>query len=118
MVTIIALCRVPSSTTEHAAEATETALLDNLIHAHCIDNFFSFIQRYPGDLSELVPNYMKRVPKDPITEQEDWELVMETPDPDAPENLDSEGNPVAPGVFDVKSKAPGKTLKNVPYTDL
>lgn len=100
-------------------KATETALKDNLHTMRAaIDNFYADKQRNPGDLNELVPNYMKRVPKDPITEQEDWELIMETPDPDAPENLDAEGNPVAPGVFDVKSKALGKTLDNVPYSEL
>jgi general secretion pathway protein G len=100
-------------------KATETALIDNLHTMRtAIDNFYADKQRYPSDLNELVPNYMKRVPKDPITEQEDWELIMETLDADAPENLDTEGNPVAPGVFDVKSKAPGKTLQNVPYSDL
>jgi len=100
-------------------KATETALKDNLHTMRtAIDNFYADKQRFPSDLNELVPNYMRRVPKDPITEQEDWELIMETPDPDAPENLDAEGNPVAPGVFDVKSNATGKTLDNVAYSEL
>jgi len=100
-------------------KALETALMENLHNMRtAIDNFYADKQRFPSDLNELVPNYLKRVPKDPITEQEDWELIMETPDPDAPENLDSEGNPVAPGVYDVKSKALGRTLNNVPYSEL
>lgn len=100
-------------------KATETSLKHNLHSMRtAIDNFYADKQRFPSDLNELVPNYLKKVPKDPITEQEDWELIMETPDPDAPENLDAEGNPVAPGVFDVKSNALGKTLDNVAYSEL
>jgi general secretion pathway protein G len=100
-------------------KAREAALKDNLHSMRsAIDNFYADKQRYPNDLNELVPNYLRRVPKDPITDQEDWEIIMDTPDPDAPPETDAEGNPVAPGVVDVKSKAPGQTLENVPYTEL
>jgi general secretion pathway protein G len=100
-------------------KAREAALKDNLYTMRkAIDNFYADKQRLPNDLNELVPDYMKRIPKDPITETEDWEVVMSTPDPDAPPDADAEGNPVQPGVEDVKSRAPGMTLDNVPYTDL
>ena len=100
-------------------KAREAALKDNLHSMRsAIDNFHADKQRYPSDLNELVPNYIRRIPKDPITDQEDWEIIMDAPDPDAPEETDAEGNPVAPGVLDVKSKAPGQTLDNVPYTEL
>ena len=97
----------------------ETALQHNLTEMRkAIDDFYADKQHYPADLNELVPDYMRRIPKDPITQTEDWEVVMETVDPDAPENNDAEGNPGQPGVIDVKSRAPGSTLNNVPYTDL
>ena len=100
-------------------KAREAALRDSLYKMRtAIDNFYADKQRNPSDLNELVPNYLKYVPKDPITMDEDWEQVMEQPDPDAPENLDAEGNPVAPGIVDVKSKAQGVTLDNVPYSEL
>ncbi len=100
-------------------KAREAALMKDLHDIReAIDNFYADKQRYPSDLNELVPNYLKKMPSDPITMQADWEPIMETPDPDAPENTDAEGNPVAPGVFDVKSNAQGKTLGNVPYSDL
>ena len=100
-------------------KAREAALKDNLHSLRsAIDNFHADKQRYPADLNELVPNYIRRIPKDPITDQEDWEIVMEEPTEDEPENTDAEGNPIAPGVQDVKSKAPGQTLDNVPYTEL
>jgi general secretion pathway protein G len=100
-------------------KAQEAALMDNLKSMRtAIDNFSADKQRCPSDLNELVPNYLKRIPKDPITGLEEWDQVVETPDPDAPESTDAEGEPVQPGICDVKSLAPGVTLNNVPYTDL
>lgn len=100
-------------------KAREAALKHDLFEMRkAIDDFYADKQRYPGDLNELVPNYLKRIPKDPITMSEDWEVVMDTPDPNAPPDSDPQGNPAAPGVVDVKSRAPGTTLDNVAYTDL
>ncbi len=100
-------------------KAREAALKDNLFNMRqAIDNFYADKQRYPADLNELVPNYLKKIPKDPITGLEEWEEVVETSDPDAPESTDPEGNPAQPGVIEVKSKAPGSTLDNVPYIEL
>ena len=100
-------------------KARETALRENLFQMRkAIDNFYADKQRYPANLEELVPNYLKSVPKDPITMNADWEEVMEEPDPDAPENTDAEGNSVAPGMSDVRSRAQGSTLDDIPYTEL
>jgi general secretion pathway protein G len=97
----------------------EAALMHNLHEMRkAIDDFYADKQRYPNDLNELVPDYIRRIPKDPVTQTDDWEIVMSTPDPDAPPDTDAEGNPAQPGVIDVKSRAPGTTLTNVPYTDL
>jgi general secretion pathway protein G len=97
----------------------EAALKHNLTELRkAIDDFYADKQHYPADLNELTPDYLRKIPKDPITDTEDWEVVMETPDPDAPESTDTDGNPAQPGVIDVKSRAPGSTLNNVPYTDL
>ncbi|HEY0371060.1 MAG TPA: type II secretion system protein [Thermoanaerobaculia bacterium] len=101
-------------------KARESALRGDLFEMRkAIDNFYADKQRYPTDLNELVPNYIRRIPKDPITMQQDWEPVM-----DDPLSLDggmSEPDPEAmtqPGVIDVKSRAEGVTLDNVPYTEL
>ena len=100
-------------------KARETALMKDLHDMReAIDNFYADKQRYPADLHELTPHYLKAIPKDPITKSPDWDAIMETPDPDSPENTDSTGNPVPPGVVDVKSKATGMTLDNVPYSEL
>ena len=100
-------------------KAREAALLENLSNMRkAIDNFYADKQRYPANLDELVPNYLRRVPEDPVTRTRDWEEVMEEPDPDAPENTDAEGNAVAPGMSDVRSSAPGNTLDGKPYAEL
>ncbi len=99
-------------------KAQETALKDNLFSMRkAIDNFYADKQRYPNDLEELVPNYIRKIPPDPILKQADWEIIMDDPtneesaDPD-PENM------AQPGVIDVKSKAEGTTLDGVPYNEL
>ena len=101
-------------------KARESALRANLFEMRkAIDNFYADKQHYPSDLQELVPNYIRKIPKDPITMQQDWEPVM-----DDPLSLDggmSEPDPEAmtqPGVIDVKSRAEGVTLDNVPYSEL
>jgi general secretion pathway protein G len=107
-------------------KAREAALMDNLSTMRkAIDNFYADKQRYPTDLNELVPNYMRKIPKDPITEQADWEIVMDDPlaggmgEEGEPMSAETDPNAVSqPGVTDVKSVAVGMTLDNVPYTEL
>ncbi len=102
-------------------KAREAALRDNLFQMRkAIDNFYADKQRYPQSLEELVPNYIRKIPKDPITMQDDWEVVMEDPlslDGEMSSNTDPEAVS-QPGVIDVKSRAEGTTLDNVPYTEL
>lgn len=103
-------------------KAREAALKDNLFQMRkAIDNFYADKQRYPTDLNELVPNYVRRIPVDPITGQADWEQIMEDPMDLEGGGFTSDTDPdsvAAPGVIDVKSKAEGSTLDNVPYVDL
>jgi general secretion pathway protein G len=102
-------------------KAREAALKDNLFQMRkAIDNFYADKQRYPSSLEELVPNYIRKIPPDPITMQQDWETIMD--DPMSLEGeMSSETDPNAmsqPGIIDVKSRAEGTTLDNVPYTEL
>jgi general secretion pathway protein G len=106
-------------------KAREAALMDNLhTMRKAIDNFYADKQRYPSNLAELAPNYIRKIPPDPITKQVDWEEIMDDPyasGADGSEPIPAETDPEAmsqPGVVDVKSRAPGTTLNNVPYTDL
>ncbi|HEX8410333.1 MAG TPA: type II secretion system protein [Thermoanaerobaculia bacterium] len=102
-------------------KAREAALRDNLFNMRkAIDNFYADKQRYPADLNELVPNYIRRIPKDPITMQDDWETVMDDPmSLDGEMSAETDPNAMTqPGVVDIKSRAQGTTLDNVPYPDL
>jgi general secretion pathway protein G len=107
-------------------KAREAALMDSLSTMRkAIDNFYADKQRYPTDLNELVPNYIRRIPADPITKQVDWEVIMDDPlssgGGESGEPIPAETDPQAtgqPGVTDVKSVAVGTTLDNVPYNEL
>ncbi|HEU4522125.1 MAG TPA: prepilin-type N-terminal cleavage/methylation domain-containing protein, partial [Thermoanaerobaculia bacterium] len=100
-------------------KAREAALVSNLHELRkALDNFYADKQRYPSNLEELVPNYIRRVPPDPITQQTDWEEIVETPDPDAPQETDEFGSPAQAGVSDVKSRATGTTLDGREYSEL
>ena len=99
-------------------KAQETALKENLFNLRkAIDNFYADKQKYPGDLNELVPNYIRKIPPDPITNQVDWELQMDDPSDEQTADPDPEAV-TQPGVIDVKSKAEGTTLDGVPYNEL
>jgi len=99
-------------------KAQEAALKSNLHSMRsAIDNFYADKQRYPNDLNELVPNYLRKIPPDPITETQDWDIIMD--DPTNEETADTDPEVMAqPGVIDVKSKAEGTTLDGVAYTEL
>lgn len=106
-------------------KAQETALADDLHELRkAIDNFYADKQRYPSDLNELVPNYLRKIPSDPITRQADWETIQDQPNPEeaADTSMGTSSNtldqPQGPGIVDVKSKAVGKTLGGVSYSDL
>ena len=103
-------------------KAREAALKDNLQTLRkAIDNYYADKQHYPETLDALKPNYVRSIPKDPITGQADWEEIHEDPLSLEEGDVPAETDPNAmsqPGVMDVKSKAPGSTLDNVPYSDL
>lgn len=113
----IALINVRTAQTK----AREAALKENLFQMRkAIDNFYADKQRYPASLEELTPNYIRRIPADPITMQTDWEPVMDDPlSLDGEMSADTDPNAMTqPGVVDVKSRAEGQTLDNVPYNEL
>jgi general secretion pathway protein G len=106
-------------------KALETALKADLYEMRkAIDNFYADKQRYPTDLKELVPRYLRSIPKDPITKKVDWDEIQDNPaDPNAPPDASGQADTATPqagpGVIDVKSRAPGSTQDDhVPYADL
>lgn len=102
-------------------KAREAALKENLTQMRkAIDNFYADKQRYPSSLEELVPNYIRKIPSDPITMQQDWETIMDDPlSAEGEMSADTDPNAMTePGVIDVKSRAEGETLDKIPYTEL
>lgn len=120
VVTIIGiLAAVAIVNVRHAnRKAREAALKENLFNMRkAIDNFYADKQKYPADLNELVPNYLRAIPKDPMTGQADWQQENDTPDPATAVETDPEQTG-APGVVDIHSNAPGSTLEGDPYGEL
>ena len=76
-----------------------------------IDQYYADKGKYPSALDSLVSEgYMRKIPDDPITKSSDtWTTVPAEPDPNNPS--------AEPGVYDVKSGAPGTALDGSNYTD-
>jgi general secretion pathway protein G len=76
-----------------------------------IDQYYADKGKYPASLESLVSDgYLRKVPEDPITKSaETWVTVPAEPDP---------SNPTAePGLYNVKSGAPGTGLDGTNYSD-
>jgi general secretion pathway protein G len=92
--------------------AKETVLHNNLTAMrNTIDEYTYDKQKAPQNLQDLVTDgYLRSVPKDPITGSSDtWKIVME----DAGQAV----NANEPGIFDVHSGSPLKSLEGTAYSD-
>src|SRR5512143_2999625 len=82
--------------------AKESVLVTDLFRMRdAIDQYFADKGKYPASLDALVSDgYLRKIPEDPITKSTDtWQTVPAEPDP---------SNPSAePGIYNVKSGAPG-----------
>ena len=76
-----------------------------------IDQYYADKGKYPASLDALVSDgYLRAVPEDPITKSKDtWQTVPAEPDPNNPS--------AEPGIYDVKSGAPGTALDGSNYAD-
>ena len=92
--------------------AKESTLREDLFRMRdAIDQYYADKGKYPSDLQALVTDgYFREVPLDPITQsRETWQTIPAEPDAT---------NPAAdPGIFNVKSGAPGNSLQGTPYSD-
>jgi general secretion pathway protein G len=92
--------------------AKESTLRTDLFRMRdVIDQYYADKGKYPASLETLVSEgYVRRIPEDPFTQSADtWVAVPAEPDP---------SNPTAePGVYDVKSGAPGTALDGTNYAD-
>ena len=76
-----------------------------------IDQYYADKGKYPASLDALVTDqYLRKIPEDPFTKSADtWETVPAEPDP---------ANPSAePGIYSVKSGAPGQALDGTNFVD-
>ena len=101
-------------------KARESALRHDLFEMRkAIDDYYADKQRYPENLEALKSDkYLRDIPKDPITQQKDWEEVPASVDPNDPTATDpsaTEQTGGAPGMYDVHSKAPGNGMDGTPY---
>jgi general secretion pathway protein G len=76
-----------------------------------IDQYYADKNKYPASLETLVSDgYMRKIPEDPFTKSADtWQTVPAEPDPSSPAS--------EPGIYDVKSGAPGTALDGRSYSD-
>ena len=90
----------------------EATLKTNLFRMRdAIDQYYADKGKYPASLDALVSEqYLRRIPEDPFTKSTDtWQTVPAEPDP---------GNPSAePGIYDIKSGAPGQALDGTSFAD-
>ena len=103
---------------EKPQQNLDAALKENLVNIRkAISNFHADKKRYPYALEELTPNYLRMVPKDPVTGGA-YEAVMEEPVVES-HDFDGKGAEPAPRpvVIDVRSTAPGVDAQGVRYSD-
>ena len=98
---------------KNSVNSTKEAVLhtDLFRMRDAIDQYYADKNKYPASLDVLVSDgYMRKIPEDPITHSTDtWQTVPAEPDP---------SNPSAePGIYDVKSGAPGTALDGRSYSD-
>jgi len=95
----------------NSIQSTREAILhtDLFRMRDAIDQYYADKAKYPASLDALVSDgYMRKIPEDPITKSaETWQTVPAEPDP---------GNPSSePGIYNVKSGAPGTGLDGTSY---
>jgi general secretion pathway protein G len=107
--------------------AKEAVLKTNLrTLREVIDQFYADQGTYPPTLEDLVSEgYLRKVPIDPITGADDWNVVFEN---EVQDDLDDGGgfddwddfddvDDSAPGIIDVHSSSPDNSLDGEPYAE-
>lgn len=97
----------------NSVQSTKEAVLktDLFRMRDAIDQYYADKNKYPSSLDTLVSDgYMRKIPEDPITQSADtWQTVPAEPDPTNPS--------AEPGIYDVKSGAPGTSIQGSAYSD-
>jgi general secretion pathway protein G len=89
----------------------EAVLKHNLaIMRERIDQFKADRNKYPASLQELVEGgYLREIPEDPLTGQQEWEEVFTEYDPNEPD--------AEPGIQDVRSQSEETGSNGRPYAE-
>jgi general secretion pathway protein G len=97
--------------TNGVTRSKEAVLKEDLFRMRdAIDQYYVDRNKYPAGLDALVSEkYLRAVPKDPFTQQSDWQTQLSEPDPKNPT--------IEPGVIDVKSHSDQAALDGSKYSD-
>ena len=113
MTLIIILASVGMVQYRNSVRRTQEAVLkENLFRLRdAIDQFYADKTKYPAGLEDLVSeNYIREVPKDPITNSKDtWQTTPAEPDPNNPAS--------SVGIYDVKSGSDQTALDGTRYSE-
>ena len=115
---ILATIAIPSLI-QYPIRAKEAVLKTNLREIRSnLEKYYADKGRYPATLEELTPRYLKQLPVDPFTKKSStWVPIYEDPDEEGAGPVPGEGeNENAPGIVDVHSGAPGKSLDGELYS--
>ncbi len=90
--------------------ARETVLRDDLYNFRkLLDQYAADKGKLPQSLDDLVTeHYLREVPKDPITDTKDWNVVT---------GEDPYSTAGSSGVIDVKSASPDTSTEGTPYSE-
>ncbi len=117
---ILATIAIPSLI-QYPIRAKEAVLKNNLKEIRDnLEKFYADKGRYPAALEELSPKYLKILPMDPFMKNNtSWVAIFEEEEDEAPGPAPGEGQEgeSGPGIMDVHSAAPGKSLDGVPYSN-
>ena len=105
-------------------KAREAALRHDLFELRkAIDDYYADRQKYPESLEALkTAHYLRRIPKDPITNAADWKEEAATVDPTGSDPNAAPVDPTAqqdsgpPGIYDLHSNAPGMGLDGTAFS--
>ncbi len=107
------------SLTQQPRRAKEAVLKTNLHTLRdVLDQYHADQGHFPISLEVLLDDgYLRRIPRDPIADTDEWDLIYDEADFDeAPAETDlAEGG--QPGILDVRSTAEGESLDGTPYSE-
>jgi general secretion pathway protein G len=118
LIGILATIAIPSLV-QYPVRAKEAVLKTNLKEIRDnLEKYYADKGRYPATFDELVPKYLKRMIDPFLKNNTSWVPLFEEEDDEAPGPAPGEGQEgeSGPGIMDVRSAAPGKSLDGVPYS--